>query len=517
MTEPSTTPMPNRRLYDAFQNRPSLWFWIFVALHIVLWTLVPTAVNRNLPLDVIELVTWGHEWQLGYFKHPPLPSWLLEAATLIAGNAAWPAFLLSQISIVVAFWAIWRLGSALINPQAALLSVFLTSLIYFYNFPTPEFNHNVLQIPIWALMSLVGWHALKRDCLRHWLLLGLLTGIAVYIKYSMAILVVALTLFLIVEPSARQRLRSKGLWLASLLAVIVAAPHLYWLIDSAFQSLAYASGRSAALDSIMDRILGPLGFLGAQVGHHGGLLLVLLLGGALLPFWRRGLEEPISFACSGTFERRYLLWIAIVPILLIVLLSVIAGTEMRPMWPAPMFSFTALAMLVVLKTAFFKERFRAMAIGWAAVYFGTLIILVSMGLFGSHFIKKPLRIDWPGADIASHFEDRWQTQHKQALTYVGGNAWIAGNVAFYAKARPTLVHLEDWSKSPWADEQSVTCRGILILWQQKQGDEAKLPEIYAFNASRITGRGVQIFDWKVKNKPFRIGWAMVSPDPNSCR
>ncbi|TLP45697.1 hypothetical protein FDK21_13250 [Cohaesibacter sp. CAU 1516] len=507
----------NSGLHGRVMKHPSVCFWTFMALHLVIWTLVPTLVYRNLPLDVIELVTWGHEWQLGYFKHPPLPSWLLEGATMLFGSSAWPAYLLSQLSMIIAFWAIWRLGRAILGAQAALLSVFLTSLIYFYNFPTPEFNHNVLQVPVWALMALCGWYALKQDKLWQWLALGLLTGFAVYIKYSMAILVVALLLFLLVEPSARQRLKSWGLWLAALLALLVAAPHLYWLIDSDFQSLSYMSARSAPLEGIVARLLGSLGFVGIQIGHHGALLLVLAIGGGLLPFWRKGISAGVSFPFAATLERRYLIWIALVPIALTILLSVVNGSEMRPMWAAPMFSFSALALLGSLKTAYFRERFRFMAIGWAGVYFGTLIVIASMGLFGSYVIKKPLRVDWPGAQIASHIASLWQSQQNQPLAYVGGDAWIGGNVSFYAATRPSLVHLEDWGKSPWAEPAQVRCKGVMILWQQKDGDEPHLPEAYAFDPQRIAASGIEVFQWKVKDKPFRIGWAMVPPDPSACQ
>nr|WP_321445495.1 glycosyltransferase family 39 protein [uncultured Cohaesibacter sp.] len=515
--EATDVPSVSSRLHDRVMKHPAFWFWALVMIHLVLWTLVPTLVYRNLPLDVIELVTWGHEWQLGYFKHPPLPSWLLEGATILFGKAEWPAYMLSQLSIVIAFWAIWRLGRAVIGAKAALLSVFLTSLIYFYNFPTPEFNHNVLQVPVWALMALVGWYALKQDKLWQWLALGLLTGTAVYIKYSMAILVVALLLFLLIEPQARQRLRSKGLWLASLLALLISAPHLYWLIDSNFQSLAYASTRSAPLEGITARILGPLGFVGAQIGHHGALLLVLVLGGGLLPFWRKGLTGRVSFAFAGTLEQRYILWIALVPILLTILLSVISGSEMRPMWPAPMFSFSALALLGSLKTAYYKDRFRAMVIGWAALYFGILVVIASMGLFGSHFIKKPLRVDWPGSTIASHFSKAWQSQFGQPLAFVGGNAWIGGNVSFYAPERPSLVYLEDWGRSPWADPAQVRCQGLLILWQQKDGSEPRLPDYEGIDLKKISASGLEAFPWKVTDKPFRIGWAMMPPEPDACQ
>ena len=45
----------------------------FLAVHALVWTALPALLYYNLPLDVIEAMTYGREWQLGYEKLPPLP------------------------------------------------------------------------------------------------------------------------------------------------------------------------------------------------------------------------------------------------------------------------------------------------------------------------------------------------------------------------------------------------------------------------------------------------------------
>ena len=45
---------------------------VFLFIHLFIWTLIPSLVNTNLPLDTIEALTWGNELQLGYDKYPPL-------------------------------------------------------------------------------------------------------------------------------------------------------------------------------------------------------------------------------------------------------------------------------------------------------------------------------------------------------------------------------------------------------------------------------------------------------------
>ena len=50
----------------------------FLTVHVLIWWLLPALLQHNLPLDVIELLAWGREWQIVYYKHPPLPAWILE-------------------------------------------------------------------------------------------------------------------------------------------------------------------------------------------------------------------------------------------------------------------------------------------------------------------------------------------------------------------------------------------------------------------------------------------------------
>ena len=53
-----------------------------LALHAAVWTVLPALLYPNLPLDLIEALMYGREWQLGYDKLPPLPWWLVQIAYL---------------------------------------------------------------------------------------------------------------------------------------------------------------------------------------------------------------------------------------------------------------------------------------------------------------------------------------------------------------------------------------------------------------------------------------------------
>ena len=46
-------------------------FYTFITSHLIIWTLVPTLTNHNLPLDTIEALAWGSNLDWGCNKHPP--------------------------------------------------------------------------------------------------------------------------------------------------------------------------------------------------------------------------------------------------------------------------------------------------------------------------------------------------------------------------------------------------------------------------------------------------------------
>ena len=95
-------------LVNRLEKRPGEGFALFCLGHAALWTLLPATLYPNLPLDLIEALTYGREWQLGYDKLPPLPWWLVEVAYRTF-DSDFAYYCLGQISVLVAFAAVWAL------------------------------------------------------------------------------------------------------------------------------------------------------------------------------------------------------------------------------------------------------------------------------------------------------------------------------------------------------------------------------------------------------------------------
>ena len=133
-------------------------FYLFLFSHLILWTLIPSFSNENLPLDTVEALAWGSNLDWGFNKHPPFSAFAVEVFFKIFGNNDWAYYFLSQIFVLTAFYFVWKVSNEIFEEKIfSLISVLLLSGIYFYNFTTPEFNVNVCQLPFWTASVYFFW------------------------------------------------------------------------------------------------------------------------------------------------------------------------------------------------------------------------------------------------------------------------------------------------------------------------------------------------------------------------
>jgi hypothetical protein len=133
--------------------RPRTLLLAVLAWHLVFWVLAPWLVYRMLPLDALELLGWGQEWQWGYYKHPPLGPWLGEAFVWLCGGRIESLYLLAQLALVVTLIYVWRCARLFLDPARAVLATVLLEGSYFHTYLIPNFNMNSLQLPLWAGFS----------------------------------------------------------------------------------------------------------------------------------------------------------------------------------------------------------------------------------------------------------------------------------------------------------------------------------------------------------------------------
>ena len=160
------------------------FFIFFIFLHVFVWTLVPSLVNTNLPLDTIEALAWSNEIKLGYEKYPPLFPFILELFFKIFGNQDWAFYLLSQLLIISSFVIIFKFSEDFFDKKIyGLISVLLLEGIFFFNFTSPELNPILCQFPFISATVFYSWKSIKYNDNLSWILFGIFAALSALTFY----------------------------------------------------------------------------------------------------------------------------------------------------------------------------------------------------------------------------------------------------------------------------------------------------------------------------------------------
>ena len=401
-------------------------FYIFVTTHLILWTVVPTITNSNLPLDTIEALAWGSNLDWGFNKHPPLSAFFPEVFFQIFGPQDWAYYFLSQIFVVISFFIIFKLSQEILNDGTlSLLSVFLIEGIYFYNFTTPEFNVNVCQLPFWCLTVYYTWkiYISKKIELYDCILLGAVAAFGILSKYLFIYLLIAVDLLFAYLIFFKKSKKFDFKYLVSLeVFFVILIPHIIWLFNNDFITIKYGFAR-AGLDEgqIINHLKYPLIFTLKQIGILIPFLILVWLLMKKIPKKLNLKDEKLLF----------LIFINVVPIILVFMTALITGSKIRTMWMTPFYLFFGTLFIYILKNQINIKKLNSFLIGFIFLF------LLSPILYGYVSISQTdKRTDYPGRDIAIKVQMAWHEQHDEPIKYVLGDEWAAGNLSYHINSRP---------------------------------------------------------------------------------
>ncbi len=320
-------------------RKPGQTLAIVLAAHLLVWTLLPLLISHNLELDLAEDLALGKEWQLGYWKHPPLPWWIADLAYRLTGHVE-VVFALGPLAVVGCFIAVYLLARDIAGPVQALIATLSLVGTHYYNYSAVKFAHDQLQLPFWALTALFFYRGLVRGRALDWVLAGAMLGLAFWSKYAVFALAISLVLFLLIDPVARQSLRTSGPWLMAASFLVVIAPNAWWLVDSGFLPLQYVGDRAKIPQRAYQYVTFPLTWMASQVFFMHPMLI--LLGFTLFP---RTHAAPPATAHSS-FARRYVTTLAFMPFVVVTAAAIATSRAPIAMWGYPLWSLLPLAALL---------------------------------------------------------------------------------------------------------------------------------------------------------------------------
>jgi 4-amino-4-deoxy-L-arabinose transferase-like glycosyltransferase len=401
-------------------------FYSFIIIHLILWTMVPSLTNNNLPLDTIEHLAWGSNLDWGFNKHPPAVAFFLEFFYKIFGPQDWAYYLLSQIFVVIAFMVVFKFAEELLkNKILSLLSVLLLEGIYFYNFTSPEFNVNVCQLPFWSLCVYYSWRVFdKQDVsLKDCFWLGVFSAIGFLSKYLFIYLLLAIDILFFYVIFIKKQKKFNFKYLISLeVFIVLLVPHLIWLTNNDYATITYGLARTGLENTnLFDHLIYPLIFLCKQT--------IILIPFFIMSFF---LIKKFKFKILLKDRKLlFLIFINLVPIGLMFLTSILTGSKIRTMWMTPFYLFFGVLIIYIFQAQINLKKLNG--------FISTFLILFIFSPFAYAYIsiaETDKRTDYPGKEIAIKVQYVWSQNHKEPINIVHGDEWFAGNLSYHLKSRP---------------------------------------------------------------------------------
>ena len=401
-------------------------FFIFAFSHLIIWTVVPSLTNNNLPLDTIEALAWGSNLDWGFNKHPPMSAFFIEVFYQIFGSQDWVYYLLSQIFIITAFYYVFKLSSEIFKDiRLSLISVLLLETIYFYNFTSPEFNVNVCQLPFWSLVVYYSWKIYDTqkiefiDCF----LVGLFAALGFLSKYLFLYLLISIDLLFIYLIFIKKSKKFDFKYLITLeVFIVLLIPHLIWLFNNNYITIFYGLERTGLEQSnILSHFKYPIIFLLKQIG-------------ILVPFFFLIFLLVKKIKCKFNLKDKKLLFLIsvnILPIILMFLTSVITGSKIRTMWITPFYLFFGVLFVYIFQSQINIKKINSFLGGFLFLFFLSPILYSYISVY-----QTDKRTDYPGTEIADKVQIIWDKDFDKKIEFVTGDEWNAGNLSYHLKSRP---------------------------------------------------------------------------------
>jgi hypothetical protein len=484
---------------------PGRGFAAFAALHAAVWTALPALLYPNLPLDLIEALLYGREWQLGYDKLPPLPWWLIELTHMTFGHDS-AYYLLAQVAVLSALALVFVAARPLVGALGALVAVLIIDGLHYFNFTAPKFNHDVIQLPLWALAGLAFHRALRGGRLPDWLLLGLAVGMSLWAKYFVVVLAAPMVLFTLIDRDARRTLATPGPWIALATTLVVVAPHVVWLVRTDFLPLAYAEHRAILPRGWYDHLWHPFDFAVSQLFF---LIPSLCIAGPLFAP-SRWTSRQSAASPADAFDRRIVTWLAFGPLATVLAMSAVSGRGTVAMWGYPLWLFLGTWLVLQGRYLLDDTRLARILLTWAVVFSCLAAAFVIGYGVQPRYDHRDRAVFFPGAGLGQQISQRFTSATGEPLRYVVGSMWNGGNVAHYAPTQPRVLIDGDPKRAPWIDLQDLRKHGGVVVWTT--GNLDRLPGEFSAVAAGAEVQTPLLLRVRIDNSYLAVGWAILRPE-----
>jgi 4-amino-4-deoxy-L-arabinose transferase-like glycosyltransferase len=500
-------------IVELIRARPVLVFWLVALAQAALWFVLPALLYSSPPGEVALNLAYGREYLLGSVQGPPLAFWLADIAFRAAGNSAFGVYLLSQVCFVVSFWAIFRLGRAIVGAQHAVLAVLLTITITAFAFSSVEFGPHILAQPLWALALLSGWRIIGEGRRNAWFALSIHAGLLLLTTHAAPLLLAMLAVFGLATARGRRMLTSFDPLFALIVVVVLVLPY------GVFAMRTGIGWQVPVLDipALQDGLWRWLDIIGGLALALAGIVLLVIVNSRLLS------DEPerapvIYRPAVDPLGRSFIYCFALAPPVLFSILAALFNLPVLVAGTGTVLLMTGLGVVVAAGDLIYLRRQRFLRLVWAWIIAAPALFVIAIALAQPWILGTEVRTMLPARDIGAFFADSFQRRTGQPLAAVAGDPQLAAVIGYAAPRRPHLLLDATPERTPWLTFEKFNQTGGVVVWRTADtagtppDDIARrfpglVPEVPRAFQRYLTGR----------QPLLRIGWAIVRPQAAASR
>jgi hypothetical protein len=433
-------------------GREVLWGYppiVIAALaHLLIWSIGPQLIFGNLHSDTLEAAYWGRDLALGYAKHPPLATWLIDAVLRIGLPPIFALMLLSQTGMAIAAFFVWRTVRLYASSMTATLAVVLFLVAPSATIYAVQLNHNSLLAPFWAASMYFGLSYLEERRLRDAIGLGIAAALGMLTKYEIAFLLVSLVVLAISVKRFRPAFSTPASYVCVCIFLAMIAPHVAWLDANSWPSASRAMGadkmRNVATlnQSAVNAIVGMFTLFVAPIA--------VLIG---------TVNRRVGRVARGPDTKLIGQVLAFGPPLVLLAGAIVTLQILKPLWVLALSSSVAAGLALLFPAgdtqSGLSERTSASIL---APVSAAILALFSLYLVIAGSLGKPLTAYSADTQkLSTAIEQLWASHQKTPLACVViSDRKIGPSGVLFFKNRPDFV---DFSSPSWATPRQIgECR-----------------------------------------------------------
>ena len=235
---------------------------------------------------------WSKHPALSYYSKPPLIAYTQWLGTHLWGDNEFGVRFFSPVIAAVLSLIVLRLMARQAGGRLAFTLILILSVTPLMALGATVMTVDPLSVLFWTAALAAGWRAMQPDgTTRHWLWVGLLTGLGYLSKWTNLLQPICWGVFFLLWPPARRHLRRPGPWLALLLSGLFCLPMLIWMQQHQWITLEHIADDGQVKQPWTRTYVADFMLTEAGVLHPLFFLAALW---AAIAFWRRGRGDPFQ-------------------------------------------------------------------------------------------------------------------------------------------------------------------------------------------------------------------------------